>query len=90
MTPEQLGTFVQTVGVVGIMAFIGWAFYKRKLVLGSDHDELKKDRDEWKSLALRGLTTADRATTVAAASLARHRNDPNGDTEDHGVHQNVR
>lgn len=69
MSPDQLAQFVQTVGVVGLLAFAVLAFYRHWVVLGSDHNELKRDRDEWKELALRGLITADRATTVAAATI---------------------
>lgn len=76
-SPEQLTAFVQSIGVVGLLVIALLAFYRRWVVLGADHDkevaELKADRDEWKDLALRGLTTADRATTVAAAVIATPR-----------------
>jgi hypothetical protein len=35
------------------------------------HAALQKDRDEWRGLALKGTTLAERATKVAAATAAK-------------------
>lgn len=70
--------------LVALLFAIGWAFWKHWIVLGPDADadmakrdereeELVKERDEWKSLAMSGLSAADRATTVAVATVKRTR-----------------
>ncbi len=66
MTLDQLGTVVNSGGVVLLLVaalyggFRGWWYY------GAQYRALEKDRDEWKSLALRGANLAETATTIAA------------------------
>lgn len=62
LTPE-------TIGVVMLMLGIGFAFFKRWLVLGVDHREqmAKAERETkfWRDAALKTIEIGDRATTVA-------------------------
>lgn len=68
MTPEALSSLAdvaQTLGVVGVMVFVGWAFYTRRLRLGSDYQDMEEDRNWWRNTALKGLSAGEKAVTVA-------------------------
>ena len=76
MTPEQLAQIAQTLGVVGLLAFAILGGYRGLYVFGPTHkaaiaekdsqlSECKADRDEWKGIALAGISTAEKATTLA-------------------------
>lgn len=65
MTLEQLAAFVQSAGVIGIGVLILVGGARQTWVWGWTHQELRQDRDFWRDTALRGLSTADKATTIA-------------------------
>jgi hypothetical protein len=76
---EQIGPWLNAVGVPGLLAVGLYAMHRGWLVTGREHcrvcdeayrlrkedlrryEELKAERDEWKSAALRNLNIAERA-----------------------------
>ncbi len=84
---EQLGPWMNALGVPGLLAVGLYALHKGWVVMGREHErtceereklrdedlrryeEMKAERDEWKSAALRHLNVAERAVhTVAKAA----------------------
>jgi hypothetical protein len=58
VTPEQLASAIQILGVTGLLALALLSFYKRWVVMGWQYDAVARERDEWKAMALAGLQTA--------------------------------
>lgn len=63
--PEEALDWLTRGGAMGIMALAVVAFLREWVVPGSVHQRCEKDRDEWKDLAWRSLSTTDKAVTLA-------------------------
>lgn len=57
-------------GVIALCLFILWAGHRRHWVWGRDYEDMRSERDNWRTLALEAIGVAhagaDAATTVAA------------------------
>jgi hypothetical protein len=67
---SEIGDLVNAGGVVVLLVGALFGGYKGWWVWGAQARAVEKDRDEWKALAMRSLTAADKATTVAMAHTA--------------------
>lgn len=56
-------------GPAGVLLFIVWAFYSEKLVSGSAHQRVIKERDAAMAELLTTLRVADRATRITERSV---------------------
>lgn len=56
-------------GPAGVLLFIVWAFYSEKLVSGSTHQRVLKERDSYRDELLMTLRVAERATTVTERAV---------------------
>lgn len=75
MTSDEFGSIFRLVsdgGVIGLLIAILVGGVRRWWVFGWQHEEMRKDRDEWKALALHSITTAEAGTTLAE-TLARRK-----------------
>lgn len=52
-------------GFVGLCGLFVLALARGWLVTAREHNDVKRDRDEWKSYAKRGLVVAERGTQAA-------------------------
>jgi hypothetical protein len=57
-------------GVVFLLVLILVGGSMKKWVWGWSYEELRKERDEWRTLALEGTTIAERAVTVTEAAAS--------------------
>lgn len=57
---QAAAQFIRDIGMLGSVVFAMYASYKRLWVWGSELDELRRDRDEWKHIAMKlgGITEA--------------------------------
>jgi hypothetical protein len=62
--PEILKT-VGDAGVLGLLILILYGLTKKWWVVGWAYEEVRKERDEWKELALSGTRAAERAVDLA-------------------------
>ena len=67
MTPEssEVVTWVTRISTLGFgptLALILFGGYAGVWVWGKQYEEMKRDRDEWKTMALRNLGLAEAAT----------------------------
>lgn len=64
---------INGVGVVGMCVLIVVAYTRRWVVPGGELQDARKERDEWRDIALRSLSVTERttdATEVTAHALA--------------------
>jgi len=66
MSIADILKYAQSITVGSMLIFILLGGYKRWWVWGYQLVDMKKDRDEWKELALRGYIFAERAIHLAA------------------------
>lgn len=69
MTLDQLGTLVNSGGVVLLLVAALYGGWKAWWVYGYQYRAMEKDRDEWKAMALRGSDLTEAATKAAARTL---------------------
>lgn len=73
--PAQWADVIQAVGITGLLviAVLGgyrgwyvfkWVFDRVVAQLQVQLDEMRKDRDEWKAIALQSLTQAEKSTSI--------------------------
>jgi hypothetical protein len=55
---------------IGVLTIIGWLVITRKLVWHDDLAEVKRERDEWKKLALSMLGVTEKLTVQAEVTNA--------------------
>lgn len=65
MPTSDLTQINDAIRVFGLPAALLFAHYKGWWVWGRDYRKLEKERDEWKTLALRHLGIAEKATLNA-------------------------
>lgn len=65
MNIDQILQVINTGGVVALLVLIVFTIQRGWYVPSRYFDDLKKDRDEWKELALTGIRAAERAVGVA-------------------------
>lgn len=67
MTLDQLAQIVNGGGIVLLVLVIGFLGAKPKpwWYFGHAYRALEQDRDEWKDMAIKGLSSAEKATTLA-------------------------
>ena len=61
----DLGSVLNTGGVIGVLGFVLAALYRGYLVPRWVHDDVREDRDRWRDTALRATDNADRALMEA-------------------------
>ncbi len=61
----MLAQIVSTGGAIGTLAFVVLAMLKGWLVPGSVHDQLIRDRDDWKEIALASVNGTEKAISLA-------------------------
>lgn len=75
MPPVELFDYVLKGGLPAIFALIIYAGYKEWWVWGRHHQEivreLKRDRDEWKGIALKATGLGEKALDVAQTTTRR-------------------
>lgn len=70
---KDILNFASDAGVIGLLVFVLVGGAKKWWVWGWSYEELVKDRDEWKELALSGTNLAERAVDLAAKKPRRPR-----------------
>lgn len=63
--PSSFGDIVTSLGIVGLLAAALVGAYKRWYVFRPEFEDERADKNEWKTLALDALQTANAATNVA-------------------------
>lgn len=63
--PGTITNIVQSGGVVGLLVLFMVGLVKRWWVVGWAYDDCRRERDEWKELALTGTRAAERAVDLA-------------------------
>jgi hypothetical protein len=64
MTVVELVELFRDAGLLGALVLWIWMGLKKLWVWGWAYDEMRKDRDEWKRLALSGARTAEAAVST--------------------------
>jgi hypothetical protein len=64
-------TWVERLGVIGLLMVILIGGARRWWVFGWSYRELSRERDLWRNIALRGTKAAEESATVAARITAR-------------------
>lgn len=62
---EQLFNLASRGGIVGLLGVILLGLFRRWIVLGWQYEALRKERDEWKALALEASGLAEMAAAAA-------------------------
>lgn len=77
---KTISDVIQASGIIGLFVWFIIGLMKGWWVMKSSHDELKEriqelkqDRDEWKSTALRGTDIAERSVGTAASAIGQRR-----------------
>ena len=65
MEYEAFVKMLNTGGVVGVLAFLLWAFYSGRIIAKWQYDDLKRDRDQWQQTAHRATDLSERAMLEA-------------------------
>lgn len=73
MEPNAIIELLQNVGVLGLLVFILVGGSKGWWVYGAIHEDVKRDRDDWKHMALEGTNLAEKAVTQATHATTRRR-----------------
>jgi hypothetical protein len=61
---------LRALGIAGTPTLVIIALYRGYIVLGRHYVELAKERDFWRTVALKGLNAAEMATTLAERQTA--------------------
>ena len=69
MTVSEIVDVITQGGVVGLLVLIVVGGWRRWYVWRWAWEELQRDRDEWKALALRGTGLAEAATHAAKKAV---------------------
>lgn len=64
ITLSDILSTVRDAGVIGLLVIIIVGGHRKWWVWGYLYDQVLKERDEWKTLALRGTELADRMVTI--------------------------
>lgn len=86
----DLGSVLNTGGVIGVLGFVLAALYRGYLVPRWVHDDLREDRDRWRDTALRATDNADRALMEAEKHYNALRSDNAGRMRDGATHTTSR
>lgn len=62
--------FIQSAGFIGITVLIAIGGFRKWWVWGHQYEDMRKERDEWRALALRGTHITERAMVTASSILA--------------------
>lgn len=73
MEPNAIIELLQNVGVLGLLVFILVGGSKGWWVYGAIHEDVKRDRDDWKHMALEGTNLAEKAVNQASAATVSRR-----------------
>lgn len=66
--------FIQSTGLVGIGILILIGGFRKWWVWGYQYEDMRKERDEWRALALKGTHLTERAMVTATSVLVAARN----------------
>lgn len=69
MDAKALYDFVNTAGVLGLSLIIIVALLRGWVHTSKEFDNLRRDRDEWKQLALRGTGIVERAVSLGGRGV---------------------
>lgn len=69
MDPHAIVDALDALGSVGLLAVIVWGGYRGWYVFRETHDDMRKQRDEWKDLALREGRLIDRYIRTKARGV---------------------
>ena len=65
MTPQEILEYIRSAGITGILILIIVGGWRRWWVWGWHYQQIEKERDEWKSLAIGGTHLSERAVRAA-------------------------
>lgn len=69
----QVTRVVSDLGLVGLLLVILFGGIKQWWVFGWTYDQARRERDEWKTMALSGTTLAEGGLTLAERAVRRRR-----------------